>query len=70
MNEFQEHIGVGRPSLALGRLHGTTRQRDEVRQDNGKPAGFHTDHWDGRVDATIFPPTITKNIMTGEVTHE
>lgn len=60
VNEFQERIGVGRPSLAFGRLAGTTRSRRitaEEGPNRGGNAGFQTDHWDGRVDAVVRPST-------------
>jgi len=43
-------------SLGFSRLKGTTRRREVVDENTGGHAGFHTDHWDGRVDATVVPP--------------
>ncbi len=65
MNEFQRRIGVGEPSRAFSRLAGTTRRRPVVMDDGparGKVGGFHTDHWDGRVDATVRPQHVHHTI--------
>jgi hypothetical protein len=60
VNEFQERVGVGRACVALGRT-GPTRQRTVVADDGprrGNVAGVEVDHKDGRVDATVYAPTI------------
>lgn len=64
-NDFQRRIGVGETVRAFGRLHGTTRQRPVVADDGpsrGSVTGFHTDHWDGRVDATVIPDVVHHSI--------
>jgi len=44
-------------SLAFGmKNQGTRRTTVVLRDDNGKPAGTQTEHWDGRIDATVTPP--------------
>ena len=63
MNDFQARIGVGQPSHAF-RLKGgpgTVKTREVVADDGpqrGKPTGTQTEHWSGRVDATIRPATV------------
>jgi hypothetical protein len=42
-------------SVSFGRRHGTTETRVVTRDDNGKPAGYQVQHWDGRVDAVVTP---------------
>jgi hypothetical protein len=32
----------------------------------GKPAGYHTDHWDGRRDATVHPGAVRVRLKTEE----
>lgn len=66
MNDFQQHIGVGQPARAFGRLAGTSKDTLVRREDTGVVGGKHTEHWDGRVDATIVAPTIIKNLSTNE----
>ena len=66
MNEFQDRIGVGQPSRAFGRLAGTSKDTLVRRHDTGEVGGKQTEHWDGRVDATIVAPTIIENLSTGE----
>ena len=63
LNEFQRRIGVGSVNYALGRT-GPTRNRAVITEEGptrGTIGGFHTDHKDGRVDATVCPPTVTKS---------
>ena len=49
-------------SLGFGKLKGSTRKRKVVDERTGGYAGFHRDHWDGRVDATVVAsPTTTVN---------
>jgi len=67
MNEFQEKIGVGQRQNRYGRYAGTSKDVPVWRED-GKLSGKHTNHWDGRVDATIIAPTINRNLSTGETT--
>lgn len=55
-NEFQEHIGVGKPHYGLGRT-GPTRERRIVAEEGsrkGRTAAIETDHADGRIDANVF----------------
>jgi hypothetical protein len=37
---------------------GKVRMRRVVNQETGKPAGYHVDHADGRVDAVARPDPI------------
>lgn len=70
MNEFQERIGVGQPSRAFLKHKGTTRRRNVITEEGphrGTVGGHHTDHWDGRVDATVAPPTIHQTISRREM---
>ncbi len=56
-NEFQQHIGVGERQVRYGRYAGTARVEPVRREDDGRIGGRYTHHWDGRVDATVFPDT-------------
>lgn len=38
------------------RFKDTSRTWVVKRDDNGKTAGTQTEHWDGRIDATVRPP--------------
>lgn len=67
MNEFQAKIGVGQRQVRYGRYAGTNRDIPVRREDNGAIGGFHTEHWSGRVDATIIAPTIRKTLSMGDV---
>ena len=65
MNEFQRRIGVGEPCRSFGRLAGTTRNRPIGADDGpmrGRKVGHNTDHWDGRVDATVQAPAIRTSL--------
>ena len=65
MNEFQRRIGVGEPSRAFSRLAGTPPRRPGGMgrgAARGKVGGFHTDHWDGRTDATVRPQHVHHKI--------
>lgn len=64
--EWKIHIGVGQQQYKFGVLAGTDKETLVRREDNGKIGGKQTEHWDGRVDATIIAPTIIKNLSTGE----
>jgi hypothetical protein len=67
VNEFQKRIGVGEPCRAFGKLAGTTRTRPVVTEEGptrGTVGGAHIDHWDGRVDAVVSPPTVKASIPT------
>lgn len=71
LNEFQERIGVGEPSRAF-KVLGDTRNRKVLVDEGpraGQLAGFQTDHSDGRMDATVFPPTPTTKLTTHETPH-
>jgi len=61
-SDWQKRIGVGLPSHAFPRHGKATRRRDVIVEEGplrGTVGGFHTDHHDGRVDAQVFPPTVT-----------
>lgn len=65
MNEFQERIGVGESSRAFPTKVGTTRKRPVIVEEGpnrGNVGGHHTDHWDGRVDATVKPNVIQRKM--------
>lgn len=64
MNEFQERVGVGQRQSRYHAHAGTTRERPVVSDDGplrGKVVGSQTDHWSGRVDATIKRATTITN---------
>lgn len=70
---FKERIGVGRPSNVARTVGGpgTARRTPVLRDDSPVIAGFHTDHWDGRRDATVTNPitTYVAPIQRKEPTH-
>lgn len=64
-SEYQKHIGVGERTSIVLRRAGQTRRTDVLVEDGprrGRVGGFHTEHWDGRVDATVLAPAV--NIKT------
>ena len=67
-NAFQERIGVGEPCYSFTTAKGRSpRKRAVIREEGdnrGKVGGFQTDHPDGRMDAQVFAPTVTRR---GEV---
>lgn len=67
-NEFQERIGVGEKQHRYGRHAGKAQTLPVKREDNGKIGGEITKHWDGRQDATVFAPQVTKRAKIGEPT--
>jgi hypothetical protein len=63
LNDFQRRIGVGTVNYALGRT-GPTRKRAITSEEGparGTVGGYQVDHKDGRMDAVITPPTVTKS---------
>lgn len=62
-SEWQERIGVGEPCHSFTTAKGRSpRRRPVVTEEGptrGQVGGYHTDHADGRQDATVFPPTTT-----------
>lgn len=69
MNEWQQKIGVGERSRVSLSQAGTSRRRDVVVQEGpnrGRVGGHHTDHWDGRVDATVLAPVIRRTMKESE----
>lgn len=68
-NEFQRRIGVGERQYRYGRYVGTSKDIQVRREDNGKLAGKQTEHWDGSVDATVYPETARRVMSrsTGEI---
>jgi hypothetical protein len=44
---------------------GKVRMRRVVNQETGKPAGYHVDHADGRVDAVARPDTFRGKLKLG-----
>lgn len=58
MNEFQRRIGVGERQNSYGKHAGTTKTTPVVAYEGpnrGGLAGTQTEHWSGRVDATVTP---------------
>ena len=45
-------------SLSFSKLKGTTRKRPVRDERTGQHVGYQTDHWSGRVDATITGATV------------
>lgn len=68
MNDFQQRIGVGQACYAIGRT-GPTRKRLVTVEEGprrGQTGGFHIDHKDGRVDATVLAPSINVKAQAQE----
>lgn len=71
---WQCRMGVGRRSsvAATQRIrHGAdpTRRHDVIRDDGplrGTVGGWHTEHWDGRQDATVTPAAVRVRATTSE----
>ena len=66
LNDFQRRIGVGSTNYALQRT-GPTRKRAITAEEGparGSVGGYQIDHKDGRMDALITPPTVTKSIRS------
>lgn len=61
---WQTRIGVGERQVRYGVLAGTVKDIPVFREDNGQLGGKQTEHWDGRVDATIIAPTLN---LTGQM---
>ena len=57
-NEFQKRIGVGERQYRFGQYAGRDRLRVVRSEIDGKPAGHQLDHWDGRLDATVYARTV------------
>lgn len=59
-SEWQRRIGVGEPCSAFTTSKGRSPRRRKVITEEGPSrgtvGGFHTDHPDGRVDATVVNP--------------
>lgn len=69
-NEFQERIGVGRRSNIGSLSNGEPRRRAVIAEEGprrGEVSGFHTDHADGRVDATVFAPAVSLKTRVQEI---
>jgi len=62
-NDFQKKVGVGEKQYLYGRHVGKKKKTKVLNDDNGKVGGYQTEHWSGRVDATVTPPT--KRIKLG-----
>jgi hypothetical protein len=45
-------------SLSFSKLRGTTRKRPVTDERTGQYVGYQTDHWSGRVDATITEASV------------
>ncbi len=71
-SEYQRKIGVGERTNLVLRKKGQTRDRRVIVEEGpraGQTAGYQTDHWDGRVDATVLAPTQVAKIKTHEIGH-
>ena len=69
-SEWQKRMGVGEKNGRFGVHVGTVKETPVYREDNGKLGGKQTEHWNGRVDATIIAPTLVKDAKTGEINSE
>lgn len=49
MSEYREKL----LSIATPRRFGTSNRTVVPHEADGKPAGYHEEHWDGRVDAVV-----------------
>lgn len=58
-DELGEKLAYWRKRGAPGRLarKGTTDTRPVTNEENGSVAGFQREHWDGRRDAIVTPPS-------------
>lgn len=65
-NDFQKRIGVGERQHRFGRLAGQSRDLMVLDERTGEVGGKHTEHWDGRQDATVFAPTTAVTSTTTE----
>jgi len=56
-------------SLGFSRRKGTTRKREITNELTGGYGGYHLDHWDGRVDATVVasPAVVNPDLRAREV---
>ena len=58
MNPYLEKIqGFGAP-----RRWGKSERKPVVNEDDGSQAGYHTEHWDDHVDATVTPKPLKYKI--------
>src|SRR5688572_27287975 len=67
--EFQKKIGVGERQYRFGKHSGTNNVKPVVIEEGsraGKVGGYQTEHWSGRVDATVLAPSITLKTQTQE----
>jgi len=48
-------------SLSFSRHKGTNKITPVISDDTGANVGYHTEHWSGRVDATVTAPQVTVN---------
>lgn len=62
-DEWKTRMGIGRPAsfAQLVGGDGTTRTTPILRDDAPGISGRRTEHWSGRVDASVTAPSITKN---------
>lgn len=63
--EWQRKIGVGERQVRYG-IHAGTVKHTRVLREDGKLSGVQSEHWSGRVDARIIPPTIYPQTRTNE----
>lgn len=75
MNDFQRRIGVGLRQHHYGRHVGTTNATPVTADDGplrGHEVGHHTEHWDGRVDATVTSAVahINPNLTARKADHQ
>jgi hypothetical protein len=62
-SDFARRIGVGEPCYSFTTAKGRSpRKRKVIAEEGplkGQVGGYQTDHPDGRLDATVFAPTVT-----------
>ena len=59
MSKWKETIGHG---FGTGKNKGQTRKHAVTDERDGSRAGYHTEHWDGRQDATIQPKPVSTKV--------
>lgn len=62
-------LGVGVQTLRSRYGPDPVRRMPVVADDGplrGRPTGYHTQHWDGRQDATIHAPAVAMTARTSE----
>ena len=64
MSRWKETIGKG---FGTGRKAGQSRKHPVTDERDGSNGGFHTEHWDGRQDATVnIKPINARSLVQGD----